>query len=123
MSHSPQGKLRIQGRSRQDAPTDEIWIFREDALIILCPWFFLRVFYTVTSFNEASGDNGFPCFMVFMLFREFLFFVLIYNVRDSVRGEVSDLDVRNGSGGVANMSHRLLTNWLEYSRTRMNGML
>ena len=32
----------------------------EDALFLLCPWFLLRrVFYTVTSFNEASEDSVF----------------------------------------------------------------
>ena len=30
----------------------------EDALFLLCPWFLpRRVFYTVTSFNEASEDS------------------------------------------------------------------
>ena len=32
----------------------------KDALFLLCPWFLpRRVFYTVTSFNEASEDSVF----------------------------------------------------------------
>ena len=31
------GSSGFRGSSRQDAPTDEIWIFREDALFLLCP--------------------------------------------------------------------------------------
>ena len=36
----------------------------EDALFLLCPWFSHEVFYTVMSFNEASEDTGYHCFLL-----------------------------------------------------------
>jgi len=40
----------------------------EDALFLLCPLFSHEVFYTVTSFIEASGDTGFHCFYFAAIF-------------------------------------------------------
>ena len=71
----------------------------EDALFLLCPWFSHEVFYTVTSFNEASGDTGFSMFFNVFLFSSaavccytggFLFsfspaFLCIFRTRGSVR--------------------------------------
>ena len=37
----------------------------EDALFLLCPWFFHEDFYTAMTIIEASEDTGFHCFFYF----------------------------------------------------------
>ena len=67
----------------------------EDALFLLCPWFFHEDFYTAMTIIEASEDTGFHCFFIsppaaVCYIGRFLFpsspaFLGIFRARGSVR--------------------------------------
>jgi len=51
----------------------------------------VRVFYTVTSFNEASEDLEFHCYFFYLLLLVALWIFTVTFCCSSVRGEVSDV--------------------------------